>query len=114
MNNHFPVFVNDATCVEYGYPDFWFPEDGATMKYKTKEAMQAKAICHTCSAFQECRDYSLKYSGLGGIWGGLDPVQRADMQKQLNIKTIALWETYPKNISYGNRATGDEGDDNGQ
>lgn len=92
--HHFPLFTEHALCSEVD-PEVWFPEDGGNSKYKTPEAMYAKKLCNACPAMQECRDYALKYTGLFGIWGGLDPSQRRDIQKQLKITPIHVLNTVP-------------------
>ena len=42
--------------------------------------MQARAICGACPANPECLEYALRYSGLHGIWAGLDPTERSKLQ----------------------------------
>lgn len=92
--HHFPIFANHTICSEVD-PEIWFPEEGGNYKYKTPEAMFAKKLCKSCPALQECREYALRYSGLYGIWGALDPSQRRDIQKQLNITPIPVLSTVP-------------------
>ena len=92
--HHFPLFTEHALCSEVD-PEVWFPERGGNNKYKTPEAVYAKKLCMSCPALRECRDYALKYTGLFGIWGGLDPSQRRDIQKQLNIIPIHVLNTVP-------------------
>lgn len=92
--HHFPLFNNPALCAEVD-PEIWFPEEGGNSKYKTPAAMYAKQLCEACPAMQECRDYALKYTGLFGIWGGLDPSERRDIQKRLNITPIHVLNTVP-------------------
>lgn len=92
--NHFPMFANPTLCAEVD-PDVWFPEHGANYKYKTPEALYAKQICKRCPAIAECREYALRYTGLFGIWGGLDPIERRDIQKVLKIIPIPVLSTVP-------------------
>ena len=94
IEHHFPLFTNLALCAEVD-PEVWFPEEGGNAKYKTPAAVYAKQLCKSCPAMQECRDYALKYTGLFGIWGGLDPSERRDIQKQLNITPIHVLNTTP-------------------
>jgi WhiB family transcriptional regulator, redox-sensing transcriptional regulator len=99
--HHFPVFNNPALCAEVD-PEVWFPEDGRNHKYKTPEALYAKQLCKRCPALAECREYALRYTGLYGIWGALDPTQRRDIQKQLNIIPVHVLATTP-NMNEGFR-----------
>jgi hypothetical protein len=92
--HHFPVFDNPALCAEVD-PEVWFPEDGRNYKYRTPEAVYAKQLCKRCPAIQECREYALRYTELYGIWGGLDPTERRDIQKALNIIPIPVLSTVP-------------------
>jgi len=92
--HHFPILSTDALCAEVD-PEVWFPEHGGNSKYKTPEAVHAKQLCKACPALLECRAYALKYTGLFGIWGGLDPSERRDIQKKLNITPIHVLNTTP-------------------
>jgi WhiB family transcriptional regulator, redox-sensing transcriptional regulator len=99
MNNyHIAFFEEKSLCAEVD-PDMWFPErryTNDTNHYRTEESMQARAICGSCPANPECLEYSLKYSGLHGIWAGLDPTQRAKIQEAKGIRAIPLWRTIPR------------------
>ena len=104
-----PSFTNKASCQDYP-PDWWFPEEvntsrvnGAVLSH-TPEAMKARDICSTCLAFDECRNYSIVYDGLYGIWAGQDWSERQELQKKLRIRTVPLLSTY-RNL----RRTGDVG-----
>jgi hypothetical protein len=88
------LFNNPALCAEVD-PEIWFPEEGGNSKYKTPAAEYAKQLCKACPAMQECRDYAIKYTGLYGIWGGLDPSERRDIQKTLKIVPIHVLNTTP-------------------
>jgi WhiB family redox-sensing transcriptional regulator len=92
--HHFPLFINQALCAEVD-PEIWFPEEGGNSKYKTPAAVHAKQLCKACPAMSECREYALKYTGLFGIWGALDPSERRDIQKSLNIIPIHVLNTVP-------------------
>lgn len=92
--HHFPIYTHPALCAEID-PEVWFPERGGNSKYRTPEALHAKQLCKACPAMQECRDYALKYTGLYGIWGGLDPSERRDIQKALGITPIHVLNTVP-------------------
>jgi WhiB family redox-sensing transcriptional regulator len=88
------MYTHPALCAEID-PEVWFPERGGNSKYRTPEAVHAKQLCKRCPAIAECREYALKYTGLYGIWGGLDPSERRDIQKTLNIIPIHVLNTVP-------------------
>jgi len=78
--------MKDASCVQYD-PEWWFPIEigGSSTWSRTPEAMKAREICATCPAFDECRDYSLRFDSIHGIWAGLDRHERDALQKKLGI-----------------------------
>jgi WhiB family redox-sensing transcriptional regulator len=88
------MFTHTTLCSEID-PEVWFPEHGGNSKYRTPEAVHAKQLCKSCPALEECREYALRYTGLYGIWGGLDPSERRDIQKKLNIIPIHVLNTTP-------------------
>lgn len=88
LSNHNPNFSTYGDCSNEQYdPDWWFPQEKAGNRNwtRTYEANAARNVCKTCPLLQECRDYSLQYSNLYGIWGGLDKYERHDIQKELNM-----------------------------
>jgi WhiB family redox-sensing transcriptional regulator len=98
--NHFPNFEAKASCADYD-PEWWFPtEVGGKSKAwsRTPEAMKAREICAECPALMECRNYALAYSGLAGIWGGLDHQERTKLQDKLGITPIFMLDTYPQDM----------------
>jgi hypothetical protein len=46
----------------------------------------------------ECRNYALAYSGLSGIWGGLDHIEREKLQEKLGITPIFMMNTYDNTV----------------
>lgn len=95
-NDHMPRFDNHASCSDHD-PDLWFPQEkpGNRSWSRTPEAMKAREICSNCPALQECLDYSLKYTGLYGIWAGLDWYERADIQKWAESIPVLMTNTIP-------------------
>jgi WhiB family transcriptional regulator, redox-sensing transcriptional regulator len=89
MSNHHHVafFEEQALCASSD-PDMWFPERRHATDsnhYRTEESMQARAICGACPANPECLEYALRYSGLHGIWAGLDPTERSRLQDRKSV-----------------------------
>lgn len=100
MDNHFPEFTEKALCSEYP-AEWWFPEEvsGKSKAWShTPDAMKARAICKVCPALMECKNYALAYSGLAGIWGGLDRQERSLLQERLGITPIFMMDTYESNV----------------
>jgi hypothetical protein len=44
-------------------------------------------------------DYSLKYTGLYGIWAGLDWYERAELQDEMNMPTTAMLDTFQSSLN---------------
>lgn len=83
MSNHHVAFFNEQALCASSDPDMWFPERRYatdSKHYHSEESMQARAICGACPARPECLEYALRYSGLHGIWAGLDPHERSKLQ----------------------------------
>jgi WhiB family redox-sensing transcriptional regulator len=78
--------MKDASCAQHD-PEWWFPVEmgGRSAWSRTPEAMMAREICATCPAFDECKDYSLRFDSIHGIWAGLDRHERYALQKKLGI-----------------------------
>lgn len=97
MSEHnLPVFSNEALCKYYD-PEWWFPDhERINTRKRTKEEMLARTICTECTARTECLDYSLQYSGLFGIWAGLNEYERSSVQKQRGIVPTAMGDTLSK------------------
>ena len=103
INNHMPSFKEKASCEDHD-PDLWFPEEkgGNNRSWsRTPDAMKARAICKDCPALMECKAYSLAYDGLAGIWGGLDKVERRELQRKLGITPIHMMKTYDHTMFVG-------------
>jgi len=56
-------------------PDAWFPGS-----YDTATAAMARRICQGCPVRPECLAYALDTAEEHGIWGGLDPAERAQLR----------------------------------
>ena len=102
--------MKDASCVQYD-PEWWFPIEigGSSTWSRTPEAMKAREICATCPAFDECRDYSLRFDSIHGIWAGLDRHERYALQKKLGIKPESFSLDYRPHMEYVVRKVADHG-----
>ena len=93
-DNHIPQFSQPALCAESD-PEMWFYEEKSGHGLvRTPEVEMAKRVCKSCPALTECLEYSLKYSGLFGIWGGMDHMERRDYQREHGIETINWTDTF--------------------
>ena len=94
--------MKDASCTWHD-PEWWFPvEIGGSM--------MARKICDTCPAFNECRDYSLRFDTIHGIWAGLDRHERYELQKKLGITPESFSESYRPFMEYAARRSADNGE----
>jgi hypothetical protein len=102
IDNHIPMFTNEALCADKGYdPDWWHPQElsGRSRNWShTPEATLARDICSVCPAKRECRAYALQYFNLTGIWGGMDRLERHAMQKGLRLNPINWTDTYESSV----------------
>lgn len=97
-STHIPQFSQPALCAESD-PEMWFYEEKAGCGLvRTPEIEMAKRVCQSCPALQECLEYSLKYSGLYGIWGGLDHAERRNYQREHGIQTVNWTDTIPSTM----------------
>lgn len=99
VSDHYPRFENHASCSDHN-PDLWFPQEksGSRNWTRTPDAIRARTICASCPARQECLDYSLNYSGLYGIWAGLDWYERREIQDERGIQPIQMLDTFVSSL----------------
>lgn len=80
--------VRRAQCAREGAgPDLWFPVS-VIPAVARREAADAIAICRRCAVRQQCLELSLRDWNIGqyGIWGGLMPVERAEIRRLLLLE----------------------------
>jgi WhiB family redox-sensing transcriptional regulator len=98
MSSHHVAFFEEQALCASSDPDMWFPERRYatdSKHYHSEESLQARAICRACPARPECLEYALRYSGLHGIWAGLDPAERSKLQDTQSIRPIPFHTTLP-------------------
>lgn len=97
LEHYLPVFQEEALCRNYT-PDWWFPDYDGTQdeiaEARTQERI-AKSVCLECPAFQECQAYSMQFTGLHGIWAGMNQRERHRKQKRLGNDTQRWLDTWP-------------------
>lgn len=112
MSNFISIEPIVASCHDKEYdPEWWFPIEigGSRTWSRTPDAMKARAICTTCPMLKECRDYSLRFDSIYGIWAGLDRHERNDLQKQLEIEPESFSLSYRPYMEYVVRKVADNG-----
>lgn len=92
-NGVYPEFENEASCYSTEYdPEWWHDYETRSGGGKgsktihTLNSMKARSICQDlCPAKMECREYAMGFFNLYGIWGGMDHVERIQMQRALGL-----------------------------
>ncbi|MEV6073311.1 WhiB family transcriptional regulator [Nocardia sp. NPDC052001] len=64
-------WVQRAVCAQTD-PESFFPERGQT-------GHAAKKVCARCGVSRECLEYALAHEERFGIWGGLSPNERCEV-----------------------------------
>lgn len=67
-----------ALCADAD-PEVFFPPQG-------DPAIRAREICGQCQVRDECLVYALENGEKFGIWGGLDPGERAELRRELRSR----------------------------
>jgi WhiB family redox-sensing transcriptional regulator len=112
MSNFISIEPIVASCHDKEYdPEWWFPIEigGSRTWSRTPDAMKARAICATCPMIKECRDYSLRFDAIHGIWAGLDRHERYNLQKKLRIEPESFSLSYRPYMEYVLRKATDNG-----
>lgn len=68
-----PTWMSETLCSSVD-PALFFGEHGKDQKY-------AKQVCSACPAQLACLRYALEENISAGIWGGLNPNERARIKK---------------------------------
>lgn len=69
-----PDWMRSAACLRRWHDLEWIDPD-------PEQAEQCRAICLTCPVRQTCLRHALTAAEPWGIWGGLDPDQRAELAR---------------------------------
>ncbi len=75
-------------------PDLWFDagnsqENGRDAIPSQADYSAAKALCNTCEIVIQCRTHALKFKEPYGVWGGLSPIDRNRLYKQIERRNNA-------------------------
>ena len=70
---------SDAACADSFSPDFWADiETQVGARRRMRET--AKLVCSVCKVQPECLTYALETKQPYGVWGGLLPEERRELQ----------------------------------
>jgi WhiB family redox-sensing transcriptional regulator len=91
MNHH--AWKDDAACLNRD-PSWWDYDTGPT----TAQNNKAIAICNRCPVRTECLTDAMDNKAEHGIWGGLTPLDRKYLAKELERKrsSKALTKAYAR------------------
>lgn len=67
---------NHGTCRQIDPETFFSPEAERGPRRRSREAA-AKAVCAVCPVLDECLEHALAVREPYGVWGGLNPSERA-------------------------------------
>lgn len=70
-------WLSRGACVDVPTRMF-YPQQGAAA---TELIEAAKTICSVCEVRRECLTLAMKTGEQHGVWGGLDPLQRAKLTR---------------------------------
>jgi len=80
-----------ASCAQVGYPELYFVEEHAGRG----DYVEGRKICAGCSVQVECLEFAMESEGQRvsesryGLWGGLDPLERAELARQRRKERVA-------------------------
>lgn len=76
-----PPFIRDGNpaCSPDIGDDFYAHGHGAS---STATRLYAKRICRGCPVMAECLQWALEHDEQEGVWGGLDPNERAALRRK--------------------------------
>lgn len=69
-------WASDALCREADDPDIFFPA-----VHDQQAAAKARQVCGCCPVRDQCLEYAFANDERHGIWGGLDPAERAALKR---------------------------------
>lgn len=69
-----------AACRDYGDAAFFAP-DGESRTHRADRERRAKDICATCPVRTACLQHALIIGEPYGVWGGLTPEERHQLQR---------------------------------
>jgi WhiB family redox-sensing transcriptional regulator len=86
-------WMADGKCRQPGMdPEWWYREPPQGNYNSDRVWSEAKAICATCPVMANCLAYALEQNEPWGVWGGLGPLERADLllRKGVSISELRI------------------------
>ena len=65
-----------AKCRSHDPTLFFGPNRFEPKRERLEREAAAKAVCATCPAMRECREYAVRNGEIYGVWGGLGEADR--------------------------------------
>ena len=65
-----------AKCRSHDPALFFGPNRFEPKRERLEREAAAKAVCATCPALRQCREYALRNGEIYGVWGGLGEADR--------------------------------------
>lgn len=59
----------------------FFNDDGERAPLRARREATAKQLCRDCPVLAQCRQHALKVCEPYGVWGGLSPREREQLQR---------------------------------
>jgi WhiB family redox-sensing transcriptional regulator len=82
----------DAACI--GQTDLFFAPAGERPETRVLRETRARAICHACDVFEQCRDWAREHREYG-FWGGESEEERAAAGFRVDMP-VGRVARYPK------------------
>ena len=79
MNDTISELPQQVSCRDSD-PDAWFPDDDNP---KAAHYANVKKLCAACPIQAMCLEYAMTNNELHGIWGGLTPRDRFNLNKKI-------------------------------
>jgi len=82
-------WVQQASCRDA--PVSFYPPLGGESAFARKQReLAAKRVCAGCTVRIDCLDYSLRVRERLGVWGGLTPTERQELQRLTGSMSSAV------------------------
>jgi WhiB family redox-sensing transcriptional regulator len=79
-----PWKYENPICAQVGTEIFFSEDYDDVDRLNVFNYNQAKKVCASCDHIVECADWGTLHEAYG-VWGGLDPKDRADIRRSANV-----------------------------
>jgi WhiB family redox-sensing transcriptional regulator len=74
------TWVRQANCRD-SVISFYPPLGGESATARERRELAAKRVCQGCAVRTDCLEYSLRVRETLGVWGGLTPAERRELER---------------------------------